>query len=235
MKSRKEIKALAKEAVGMQRVTAILLYIMVFLLLVPAIIVFVVVGENLLYYVLYLAGMIFMLVASVNMYGEFIKIYKRENASATAVFTEMKVNFLRKLGGMLWFVLWFILWSLLLIIPGIIKLFSYFYTDLILADCPNVKARNALKLSMRITQGHKWAIFVFVLSFLGWMLLPAVIVGVAFVIGTIVYILAILAALIFYIVFIYPYFYTALAGMYVEMRDEALASGRITKADLGWE
>jgi len=221
MKSRQEIKALAKDAMRAQRGTSILLDIVVALvaivLLLPVILVLIFQGAGLLSWILYVVVICVLVVIAVNMLGEFIKIYNREEASVAAVFTELKVNFLRKLGGSWWVALWYLLWSMLFVIPGIIKFYSYFFTEYILADCPNVTARQAIKISMRITTGHKWEIFVFVLSFIGWHMLSAFTLG------------------ILGLVFVYPYQNISIAGLYVEMRDEALASGRITRADLGWD
>ena len=60
---------------------------------------------------------------------------------------------------------------MLLVVPGIVKAYAYRLTPYILADCPRVSATGALEISMRMTQGHKWEIFVMELSFLGWNLL----------------------------------------------------------------
>ena len=63
------------------------------------------------------------------------------------------------------------LWSLLFIIPGIIKMLSYSMSYYVLADHPEMTARQALNESKRITQGHKADLFVLYLSFLGWNIL----------------------------------------------------------------
>lgn len=75
------------------------------------------------------------------------------------------------------------LWSLLLIIPGIIKAYSYRMVPYILADNPNIGAKNAIRLSNQMTDGHKFKIYVLDLSFIGWYLLGmlALIVGMLFV------------------------------------------------------
>jgi len=221
MKTRQEIKAIAKESMGKQRGTAILLGVLLGVVsfassILDMIVMFATGGQGVLYWIVFTLGMFVIYVAMINMYGEYIKVYKQETADAGAVFTGMGVNFLRKLGGMLWMLLFVFLWSLLFIIPGIIKGLSYFATTFILADCPNVEACDALKVSMKITEGHKADIFVFNLSFIGW------------------YILSIFTCGILYIVYVGPYYSTAASGYYLEMRDEALAQGRITREDLGW-
>lgn len=71
------------------------------------------------------------------------------------------------------------LWSLLLIIPGIIKSYSYSMASYILAENPNMTAREAIKESMRIMEGHKMDLFILQLSFLGWAILTAFTFGLA--------------------------------------------------------
>ena len=90
-------------------------------------------------------------------------------------------------------------------------------TPYILADCPNVTATEALKLSMRMTAGHKGKLFVMHLSFIGWTLLSA------------------LTCYILLIVHVGPYMNATLAGYYVELRDKALAEGIITPEELNPE
>lgn len=72
-----------------------------------------------------------------------------------------------------------ILWCLLLIVPGIIKAFGYSQAMYILAENPGMGAREALKKSQEMMDGHKMELFVLSLSFLGWMLLSVVTFGIA--------------------------------------------------------
>lgn len=71
------------------------------------------------------------------------------------------------------------LWSLLFCIPGIIKGLSYSMAYYILAENPDMTAREALKESKEIMQGHKWELFVLQLSFILWILLTIVTFGIA--------------------------------------------------------
>ena len=220
MKARQEIKEWARDSVKEQRSTAILLgFLYLLTALASGILDFAVEQisgrQGIAYWVVYTIGMFILYVMLVNMIGEYIKIYKGERANAAALFSGLGVNFLRKLGGMLWMYLWIILWALLLIIPGIIKSVAYIFTPYILADCPDVPARDALKISMRITDGYKMDIFVFGLTWVGWIILSALTLG------------------ILYIVFVGPYMYTAYSGLYVEMRKNALEEGRVTPEELG--
>lgn len=63
-----------------------------------------------------------------------------------------------------------ILWTLLLIIPGIIKSFSYAMTYFILNNHPEYTMNQAITESRRIMDGHKMAYFLVCLSFIGWFL-----------------------------------------------------------------
>lgn len=66
------------------------------------------------------------------------------------------------------------LWSLLLVIPGIIKSFSYAMTPYILAEHPEMTATEAITESRRVMDGNKWRLFCLGFSFIGWSLLCAV-------------------------------------------------------------
>ena len=74
--------------------------------------------------------------------------------------------------------LYVILWSLLLIIPGLIKSFSYAMTPFILADHPELTASQAIRRSMELMDGHKWELFVLGLTFIGWDLLSGLTLGI---------------------------------------------------------
>lgn len=73
------------------------------------------------------------------------------------------------------------LWSLLLVIPGIIKGYSYSMAMYILAEEPEIGAREALRRSQEIMDGHKLELFGLHLSFIGWHLLACITCGIAYV------------------------------------------------------
>ena len=72
------------------------------------------------------------------------------------------------------------LWTLLLIIPGIIKAFSYALTPYILLDEPELTARQAITRSCEIMQGRRWKLFCLYLSFIGWGILSLLTFGIGF-------------------------------------------------------
>ena len=68
------------------------------------------------------------------------------------------------------------LWSLT-IIGGVIKRYSYFLVSYIAAENPDVRPLEAVTLSRKMMRGHKWECFVMELSFLGWVILGGVTLG----------------------------------------------------------
>ncbi|MBC2328821.1 DUF975 family protein [Listeria swaminathanii] len=64
------------------------------------------------------------------------------------------------------------LWSLLLIVPGIIKTYSYSQTFFILRDNPNISPLDAITESRHMMNGHKGRLFGLSLTFLLWYLIP---------------------------------------------------------------
>ncbi len=72
------------------------------------------------------------------------------------------------------------LWALLLIIPGIMKAFSYALTPYILLDEPELTAKQAIARSSEIMQGRRWKLFCLYLSFIGWGILSVLTFGIGF-------------------------------------------------------
>ena len=73
-----------------------------------------------------------------------------------------------------------ILWTLLLIIPGIMKAFSYALTPYIVMDEPELTARQAITRSCEIMEGRRWKLFCLSLSFIGWGILCILTFGIGF-------------------------------------------------------
>ena len=107
----------------------------------------------------------------------------------------------RNVGGMLLVAVYTFLWTLCLIIPGIIKSFSYAMTPYILNERPELTADEAIELSMKMMEGHKMDLFIFYLSFIGW------------------YLLAVLTCCIGFL-WLIPYVYTAQAAFYEDVKAE---------------
>lgn len=95
--------------------------------------------------------------------------------------------------------IYIILWSLLLIIPGIIKAYSYAMTDYILKDQPDMKYDAAIEESMFMMEGHKMELFLLDLSMIGWAILSILSLGIG-------------------LLFLYPYNNSAHAFFYKELK-----------------
>ena len=80
-------------------------------------------------------------------------------------------NYWHKVWGMFLMSLFIFLWSLLLVIPGIIKAFSYAMTPFILEENPELGANEAIDRSRAMMKGHKFDLFWLALSFIGWLFL----------------------------------------------------------------
>lgn len=73
------------------------------------------------------------------------------------------------------------LWTLLFIIPGIIKAYSYSMSLYILAENKGKPAKECIKESMLMMDGHKMEFFVLELSFILWHLLGIITLGIAYI------------------------------------------------------
>ena len=73
------------------------------------------------------------------------------------------------------------LWSLLLVIPGIVKSLSYSMSTYILAENKGKGALECINESKAMTYGYKMDLFILGLSFIGWILLGVITLGIAFI------------------------------------------------------
>ncbi len=110
-------------------------------------------------------------------------------------------DYTRILGTLLLKGIYTFLWYLLLIIPGVIKQYSYAMTDYILRDHPELKNNAAIERSMAMMKGHKFDLFYLHLTFIGWALLCIVTLGIG-------------------LLWLYPYMLSAQAHFYEERKAE---------------
>lgn len=146
----------------------------------------------------YIANLIVLPIILIGMNGVCIAIYRGQKATVGDMFNGFK-NFGHNLGGYWWKSLFLFLWCLCFYIPGIIKFYSYFLTEYILIDHPEIDAQEALNKSKEIMNGHKWELFVAQLTFIGWVLLSECTLGILF------------------ILWVGPYMMLTFAGYYVEL------------------
>lgn len=69
------------------------------------------------------------------------------------------------------------LWSLLFIIPGVVKSYSYWMMEYMLAENPNLSHERAFEISKQTMNGQKWDVFVLDLSFILWGMLSTITCG----------------------------------------------------------
>ncbi|MBR1798850.1 MAG: DUF975 family protein [Bacteroidales bacterium] len=87
-------------------------------------------------------------------------------------------NYGRYLGGSFLRSLYTSLWTLLLIIPGIIMAYAYAMTPYILHDQPELSPHQCIVRSKEMMRGYKWKLFCLDLSFIGWLLLCVITLGI---------------------------------------------------------
>ena len=95
----------------------------------------------------------------------------------------------------------------LTIVGGPIKHYAYFLVPYIVAENPDIGPREAIRLSRRMMDGHKWECFKLELSFIGWFLLGVLTFGLVDVFWAV------------------PYETATLTEFYAARRDEARESG----------
>lgn len=91
--------------------------------------------------------------------------------------------------------------EVLLIVPGMMKYYSYSMTSFILKDNPDMEGDEAIDASIEIMVGHKADLFLLDLSMIGWVLLSCITCGIGF-------------------LFLCPYIYTAHAHFYEDLKKE---------------
>ncbi len=128
----------------------------------------------------------------------FLKIIRHQEFSINKLFSYFNA---RVWVTMIQVTIYGLLWSLLLIIPGIIKYYSYSMTYYILLDEPELKYDAAIEKSMEMMKGKKLKLFLLDLSFIGWALLCILTLG-------------------FGLVLLLPYVYTARAAFYEDLKAE---------------
>lgn len=73
-----------------------------------------------------------------------------------------------------------LLWSLLLLIPGIVKAYSYAMTPYVLNDNSELSYNAAITRSSQLMKGQKLNLFLLHLSFIGWAILSVLSLGIGF-------------------------------------------------------
>ena len=149
-------------------------------------------------------------IASLNVY---IQMTRSPEPVSFSLFIEGLNNWLKATLATLWQFLWIFLWSLLFIIPGIIKSLAYSMMPYIVAEYKNISVTKAMKISMIITRGHLMDVFILELSFIGWVLLSCLTLGIGFVV-------------------LQPYMELTYVNTFHDLLQEAIAKGSLRLEDL---
>lgn len=131
----------------------------------------------------------------------FLRLIRGENTDYARLFDGYTGNWQRIFTTNLLMYIYIFLWSLLLIIPGIIKAFSYSMTSYILKDDPELSNNAAIEKSMAMMHGHKMELFLLELSFIGWVILSMFTFGIG-------------------MLLVEPYMQTTIAHYYEDLKKE---------------
>lgn len=96
-----------------------------------------------------------------------------------------------------------LLWTILFVIPGIVKWCEYSMVPYILAEKPDIKPSDAMKLSREMTMGHKMDIFILYISFIGWFFLGILACGIG-------------------AIFVIPYINVTFAELYITLKEDTI-------------
>mgnify|MGYP004450777703 CR=1 FL=1 len=104
----------------------------------------------------------------------FLALFRRQLVEATDIFLGFE-KFGKALGLFVYISVKTFLWSLLFVIPGIIAAMRYSQAFYILADDPTKGIKQCVEESKYMMNGNKSKFFCLTLSFVGWVILAAVI------------------------------------------------------------
>lgn len=124
-----------------------------------------------------------------------------ESAGAGMLLWGLKHGYLNIIWTMFLKNLFVILGTCCCIVPGFYFSYCYYMVPYILAENPDMKAMDAMRLSKEMMEGQKWNTFILEVSFWGWWLLGSLACGIG---G----------------IFIQPYFDATIAELYAELRQK---------------
>ena len=134
--------------------------------------------------------------------------FKDNVKTHSAELDTLKVGFTdygHKFCTMLLMSIYLFLWTMLLIIPGIVKSYSYRMVPFIVQDYPDLTAKEVINKSREMMDGQKMETFKLDLSFIGWFILALVTLGLVGIFWT------------------NPYFYNTNAALYRRLNGEDAA------------
>lgn len=126
-------------------------------------------------------------------------------------------QYMNNVKGMMYPTIYLTLWGLIPVagwVLYIIKSLAYFMVPYIIAENPNISPERALEISKKATEGEKGDMFVFYLSFIGWLLLGTLACGIG-------------------IYFVLPYLESSKAELYGALRYKAVTTGIAGRDEIG--
>jgi len=116
---------------------------------------------------------------ALGLVGYFLKRIRQEEFCLNNIFDGF-LKFLPSFLLMFFYMLFIFLWTLLLIVPGLIKMYAYSMVFYIMYDNPEIKPLDAIKQSKIMMKGYKGKLFLLHLSFIGWGFLCILTLGIGF-------------------------------------------------------
>ena len=104
--------------------------------------------------------------------------------------------------------------TLLFIVPGIVRGYQLRYVPYLLAENPYMSTTRAMQLSREMMHGEKWHAFLLGLSFVGWVILGMLTLGIG-------------------LLFLEPYYQATMAELYAALRSKAFAMNLTDASELG--
>jgi len=114
-------------------------------------------------------------------YNVYIEGYKKNKYEINNMFKGLEKGISNRICLSVLKNLYIFLWTLLFIIPGIVKSYSYFLTEFISREDPSKTASECVDESRKLMNGHKMDLFLFQLSFIGWMILGLFTLGILYI------------------------------------------------------
>ena len=109
-----------------------------------------------------------------------LDLKRNNNLSVKTLFQGFSMKYGRNILSYFLLTVFTALWTLLLIIPGIIKGLAYSMTFFILRDRPELTSLQAITESRKIMNGKKKNLFLLLLSFLPWFIIPFILIIIGF-------------------------------------------------------
>lgn len=128
----------------------------------------------------YVANLYDMLISgalTVGVYSFFLTFFRKKETHPGHLFNGFE-HFFKSLGLMILYTVIVMLCSLLFVIPGIIAAFALSQSFMIMADHPEKGIVDCLRESNQMMKGNKGKLFCLSLSFIGWVILASLLVGI---------------------------------------------------------